>query len=252
MIVRRAALLLLLAPVLVRAQAWDANVFSGLKARLAEFPAPASPASQPVPAQADPDAALRALFAHPLIAGASVSAGFKAESPGRRAARKLGTDAGVASVAVAGAAGASQAQRLTDENLAAASVVIGADLFFWDSRRDCKAGLDAVDEVFKRLAARKTPAIIGTVPGEDCGLNEKIARACAAADSCAVLDLASSYAKAAKEGADLDGTHYTLRELQPDGLHLSDAGSELMARAVLDAGRVLTAPSPLDKKGNIR
>lgn len=237
----------LLTPSAARAQAerdWESSVFAALRARLAVTPAPPVPAASPAPP--DPDARVRALFSHVLIAGASVSAGFRAESPGRRVAERFGAGGSVVSVAAPGAAAASQVPRLTDARLAAASVVVGVDLFFWDARRDCAPGLAAMDDLFRRLAVRGTPAIVGTVPGGgDCGaaLNAKLARACSPARDCFLLDLAALYAKAAADGADLDGRHLTLRELQPDGLHLSDAGSELLARALLAAARGSPAPA---------
>ena len=245
---------LLIAPSLARAQAplaWDADVFSSLKARLADTPAPATPASQPAAAAApDPDARARALFQHPLIVGASVSSGFRAETPARKIARLFGTNDAVVSLAVPGASGAHQVEGLTDERLAAATVVVGVDLFFWDTRRDCAAGIAGVDELFKRVAPRKTPLIVATVPAlhaplglgpkDDCReqLNPKIAKSCKQDPACVLLDLNALYAKAAADGGvDLDGKHVAFRDLLSDGLHLSDAGSQLVARAILDAVR---------------
>lgn len=245
---------LLLAPSLARAQvatplAWDADIFSALKARIAESTSPSTPASQPAPPAApDPDARARALFQHPLIIGASVSSGFRAESPARRLARRFGTDDAVVSLAVPGASGARMVQELTDERLAAATVVVGVDLFFWDAQRDCAAGLAGVDELFKRITPRKTPLIIANVPAlhapmglgpkDDCReqLNPKIAKSCKEDPTCVLLDLNGLYAKAAADGGvDLDGKRVAFRDLLSDGLHLSDAGSQLVARAILNA-----------------
>jgi hypothetical protein len=219
-----------------------------LAERLAEIPAPPTPASRPAAAAADPGARARALFARPLIIGASVSSGYRAESPARRLARSFGTDGAVVSLASPGASGANQVRGLTDERLAAASVVVGVDLFFWDAQRDCAAGLAGVDELFQRVEKRRTPLVIANVPSlhapfglgpkDACRdrLNTKIEKACREDAACVLLDLNGLYAKAAKDGSvELDGRKVPVRELFSDGLHLSDAGSRLMARAILDA-----------------
>ena len=254
--IRAWATALFLSPSLALAQtaaplAWDADIFSALKARIADLPAPSAPASQSAPPAApDPDARARALFQHPLIIGASVSSGFRAETPARKIARQFGTNDAVVSLAVPGAAGAHQVEDLTDERLAAATVVVGIDLFFWDTQRDCAAGLAGVDELFKRVAPRKTPLIVATVPamhaplgiggGGDCRdqINPKIAKSCKEDPTCILLDLNALYAKAAADGgADYDGKHVAFHDMLSDGLHLSDAGSQLVAQAILNAVR---------------
>jgi len=201
-----------------------------------DLPAPPpAPASVPAPA-ADEDAALRALFARPLIVGASISSDFRTASPGRRLARRLGTEDALVSKARAGASGAAIVAALADEDFARASVVVGVDLFFWDSVRGCDAGLAAVDDLFARDKPRRTPLVIGNIPAlreSSCRerLNARIAAGCKAAPACALLDLDAMYKEAAAAGgADLDGRRHALSEILPDGLHLSDVGSELVAR----------------------
>ena len=252
--IRAWATALFLSPSLALAQtaaplAWDADIFSALKARIADLPAPSAPASQSAPPAApDPDARARALFQHPLIIGASVSSGFRAETPARKLARRFGTNDAVVSLAVPGASGARMVQDLTDERLAIATVVVGVDLFFWDAPRECAAGLAAVDELFKRIKPRQTPLIVATVPalhapmgiggGSDCRdqLNPKIAKSCKEDPTCVLLDLNALYAKAAADGGvDVDGKRVAFRDILSDGLHPSDAGSELVAHAILDA-----------------
>ena len=234
---------LLLAQSLACAQTsldWNADAFPAMEDRLAQIPAPPAPPAQPA-GPADPDARARALFRKPLIIGASVSSGYRAESPAHRLARRFGSADAVVSLADQGASGARMVQELTDERLAAATVVVGVDLFFWDAQRDCNAGLAAVDGLFRRLEPRRTPVVLGNVPpirGGSCGrrLNEKIENACANDSSCVLLDLNRLYENiVADGGAEIDGRRYTLRSLQPDGYHLSDAGSELVSRAILDA-----------------
>jgi hypothetical protein len=250
--IRTLAIATFLAPSFAAAQtAWDGDIYSVLKARIAEAPAPSAPAAQAAPPAArDPDARARALFRHPLIIGASVSSGFRAETPARKIARQFGTNDAVVSLAVPGAAGAHQVEGLTDERLAAATVVVGIDLFFWDTQRDCAAGLAGVDELFKRVSPRKTPLIVATVPamrvplgiggGGDCRdqINPKIAKSCNEDPECVLLDLNALYAKAAADGgADYDGKRVAFRDMLSDGLHLSDAGSQLVAQAILNAVR---------------
>lgn len=246
-------LAMLLAPLAGVAQttpnlSWDADVFAALKERIADTPAPSAPASQPAAsAVPDPGARARALFQHPLIIGASVSSGFRAETPARKLARRFGTNDSVVSLAVPGASGAAQVQGLTDERLAQATVVVGVDLFFWDTQRDCPAGLAAVDELFKRM--KDKPLIVANVPalhgplviggsGSACRdqLNPKLAKSCREDSACVLLDLNGFYEKAAADGGvTVDGKRVAFQDLLSDGLHLSDAGSQLVAQAILDA-----------------
>jgi len=240
---------LLLAPAFARAQAttplaWDADVFAAMRGRLAESDTPPTPTSRPT-APEDPDARARALFARTLVVGASVSSDFRTASPGRRVARRLGTEGSLVEKARAGASGASIVPTLTDDDFATATVVIGVDLFYWDSRRDCAGGLAAVDAFFKLAAVHRTPVVIGNVPALRAGpfggggacrdpLNARIAAACAAAPGCALLDLDKLWSQAAAAGGlKIDGRRYTSAELLPDGLHPSDVASESIAERIV-------------------
>lgn len=202
-----------------------------------------------VRAQGDPDARARELFARPLIIGASVSASFRAPSPGHLLAQRFGGSA--LSRAVPGAAGALQVARLDPAEAAAASAVVGLDLFFWDSRRDCGAGLAAVDGLFRKTGA--TPVVLGNIPsfglpeagdGSSCReqLNARLAAACSAAPDCALLDFDALWRRAVSPGIEHGGRLLHLGDLLADGLHLGPDGSAAAAESLL---RLLRGPRPV-------
>jgi hypothetical protein len=221
------ALLILLSVAHPQPLAWDADAFSALKARLVDEGTVPPPTAAP----ADLDAAAHALFARPLIIGASVSADFRAPSPGRLLTERSGGT--LTLLARSGATGASQVALLTPAALAGATSIVGLDLFFWDTRRDCAAGLAAVDELFTR--AGSVPVIVGNIPplpgDHDCraALNARLAAACSAAPSCLLLDFDALYREAAGPGIELDGRRLGLSDLLADGLHLNSDGSRVVA-----------------------
>lgn len=226
--------------------AWDADPYPSLRAELANVAAARIQGAPRVSlAQAPDESRARALFSRPLIIGASVSAGARAESPGHLLARRFGGTA--RTHAWPGATGAALLTGLADADMRGASAVVGLDLFFWDARRDCGQGLAAVDAFFARAAAAPVPVIVGNIPplgmlaappdASACRerLNAAIAAACASSSGCVLLDLAAFYAEAAASGVVLDGRRLGLRELLPDGLHPNADGSRAIAQRLLRA-----------------
>ncbi|MFI5362417.1 MAG: SGNH/GDSL hydrolase family protein [Elusimicrobiota bacterium] len=220
---------------------WDDGGYAAFKDRLQDSPSPSTPQSKPV----GRDAFAKPLFQKTLVVGASVSSDFKTASPGRRVARRLGTEAELVERARPGATGAEIVSTLTDADFAKASVVVGIDLFFWDSRRDCQTGLVAVDLFFKKAAEHRTPVVVGNIPalrtglfgiGGSCreALNARIASACS--ENCVLIDLDRLWTQAAKNGSLIvAGRKLSTSELLPDGLHLSPEASELVADRIFDA-----------------
>lgn len=235
-----ALLLFWTAPCQAQIPAWELDL-PALKSLFAD-PPPAQAGLPAAPQEARPP--LDRLFAHTLVVGASISADLKTASPGRLLARKAGAESSLVSIARAGAPGSEVVAALTASHVKAATVVIGVDLFFWDSTRGCASGLAAVDSFFEMTRAPCAPVVIGNIPAlrtngdRPCReqLNLRIAAACKAAPACFLLNLDRMFQDASSPAGLLsDGRRYTLDDILSDGLHLSAAGSRLVARRIEEA-----------------
>lgn len=185
------------------------------------------------------------LFERPLILGASVSANYLAESPGLKLAKRYWTaKQQIASRARSGAKGRDQVKGLGAADLRGYSAIIGVDLFYWDGRDlayrwsdyfedTCAPSVQAAKRFLLAAPAAKVPTVLGNIPlGNSCAkkLNEVLAQNCRAGNRCYVLDLASILSRLQRaRGLDYQGKHYALKELLPDGLHVSDVASSYLA-----------------------
>jgi hypothetical protein len=199
-------------------------------------------------APAPAEAALARAFRRPLILGASVSADYRAPSPGRLLARRFSA-LSVATVAWPGAHSSSILAALPDQTLDSATVVVAVDIFFWDAARAGAARApELVKAFFDRLGPRRLPLIVGTVPplrlpygvagspatGESRdAFNAEIRRLCGLTAGCAVVDLDRLYADAAAGRPLADGRPHRPESLTADGLHPNLEGSELIAAEIL-------------------
>lgn len=105
------------------------------------------------------------LFAHPLVLGASISAGYGTRDGGIGAvlAKSINPEAKILNKALSGATSVQSTSHL-DLSKFDPSVVLGLDLFFWDAAR-MKTG-KAFEANTKKLftAFKDTPMIIAKVP----------------------------------------------------------------------------------------
>lgn len=186
--------------------------------------------------------AIRAVFEKPLIVGASVSADFKTESPGKRLSRRYTTDPKIRTVAEGGVPGVVLEPRITDDTVSDRTIVIGIDLLFWDStRRSADPSLDALHRVMEKVARYHLPIVLGNVPSilgplqfSRTALNDEIVKVCRAYDRCHLFDADGLFQRIQREGGlTIAGRKYTPRELQPDGLHLSPVAAEHLADLIL-------------------
>ena len=178
------------------------------------------------------------LFAKPLITGASISADWASLSPGKRLAERLAKSPDIRVIARGGQTGASVLAGVTPTVLKDRSVIVGFDLFFWDSTRASVApSLKALKTLVAQAQANNIPLLIGDIPELVPGhqpmrrqLNEAIYSACGAAKNCFVIPLDELYQKISKDGfVEIKGKKYSFFDLVPDGLHIGNVAGDYLA-----------------------
>jgi hypothetical protein len=186
------------------------------------------------------------LFSKPLIIGASVSADWASLSPGKRLSYRHTDRANVLTIAKSGHPGIDVLRDVTDKKLEGRSIVIGFDLFFWDSgRADATETLTAMRKLVKRTGELGIPLVLGDIPELIPGyqpirreLNQMIHRACDSEPHCTVIRLDDLHKQVMRDRAlTIKGKKYTFRELVPDGLHIGDVAGEFLADHVHEAIR---------------
>lgn len=179
------------------------------------------------------------LLKTPLIVGASVSAGHNGVmSPGKNLAIKYTPADQIRTLAANGRTGRDSLRRLTEKDLQGRSLVIGVDLFFWDTARSTPAeSLPAVRRMVELSQKLDVPLVLGDIPAlfppfqpHLQALNQEIHAACKKSARCAILPLHGIHQKAQADGYILyRGKRYPPHELLPDGLHLSALASDFLA-----------------------
>jgi hypothetical protein len=189
-------------------------------------------------------------FEKPLIAGASISADFKTKSPGKRLAERFTDAAKITTVAQSGAPALQIEPRITSELLSSHTLLIAMDLFFWDSTQgDPAPSLAALDRLLEKAEQAGIPLILGDIPAlipigqsSRSALNRALREKCVRAQQCYLLPLDSIHRTLIEEGSiSFEGAKYTLREVMPDGLHLSDVGARYLADRM---AALLQSPAP--------
>lgn len=186
------------------------------------------------------------LFSKPLITGASISADWASMSPGKRLAERLSPKTDVRVIARGGQPGASVLNGVTPAVLKDRSIVIGFDLFFWDSTRaSADAGVRALKTLIANAEKAGVPVVIGDIPELIRGhqparkeLNQMIYRACKSAKNCYVIPLDALYQRISKDGfVEIKGKKYSFFDLVPDGLHIGSVAGEFLADLVYETIR---------------
>jgi hypothetical protein len=182
-------------------------------------------------------------FYKPLITGASVSADYSTTSPGKRLALRYTPPENIRTIAHPGTPGRLTQAEVTDAVLADRTIVIALDLFFWDSTLPSSSAIPSLESFFARIARRRVPLVIGNVPellparqpGREA-LNTRLRELCRATPGARLVDLEALHQKVLREGfIPHAGRRYTIRELVPDGLHLSAPASDYLADRLLEA-----------------
>lgn len=192
----------------------------------------------PMSANADNDKFLEKLMAKPLIVGASVSADRATPSPGKRLALRYTTPSEIKTIAVGGMPSIKVLPSVKTKDLQDRSIVIGLDLFFWDSTlASPTASIQALGKLMEEAKGLKLPVVIGEVPEllpgmqpSRVAINQAIHKQCTSTKNCYVMKLDTLLKQVLSDGyLSVKGRKYTLPELVPDGLHLGPVAGEHLA-----------------------
>jgi hypothetical protein len=184
-------------------------------------------------------ALLSCLLAHPLIVGASMSAGLEAEDPGTLLTRSVAPQAIVVNRARRHAPSADSLALVREGEIEASSLVIGLDLFYWDSFGDCSQAVARVRAFARLLDEKGARAAIGNIPvqgGACAGAVSKALAATCVKSRCVVVDLRALSEKAERNGGLEIGAKFIPKsELYADGLHPTKLGSQVIAAGLGEA-----------------
>jgi hypothetical protein len=189
-------------------------------------------------------------LSHTLIVGASISYGYDSVSGGTQPdpvtilATRYHQQSGIIKRTAPGKNSGEILNLIQPSDLPKASITIGLDLFFWDSVLqwgECDAAVARVNTVYTEVHAKRIPWVLGRVPDlgfrQNCmsALNQKIDQLCSQDSKCRLIDFPKIVDQIKRDGGiKLNGTFYTPKEIQPDGVHLSRVASEWVAD-LLDA-----------------
>lgn len=200
---------------------------------IGSFSAQAAESAQPVNS-------LEKLMQRPLILGASVSADRATASPGKRLALRYTKPTEIKTVAIGGMPSTKVLPSVSSKDLADRSIIIGIDLFFWDSTLQTPtASVEALKKLIAQAERMNVPLVVGEVPELIPGMqpsrvaiNQAILKQCESSKNCYVMKLDSLLKQVLRDGyLNFKGRKYTLRELVPDGLHIGPiAGEEIANR----------------------
>lgn len=182
---------------------------------------------------------LKILLQKPLIIGSSTSADRISQSPAKKLSLDYTSLENIKKITRNGSGGFKILKDLHSIDLSDRTVIIALDLFFWDSTLKSSLNLsyEQMERLIKMAEERGIPLIIGNVPELLPGfqparqyINEAIAKTCYINKNCYMFDMEALLKKLREEGyLTFSGKRYLLTELIPDGLHLSAAGSALLA-----------------------
>lgn len=190
------------------------------------------------------DEAINKAMQRPLIVGASVSADWKAKSPGKLLALKYTKDSDIKTIAVGGRSGRDVLKNVNATDLKDRTIVIGLDLFFWDATLKSSAeSLTAMNKLLASVRELDIPIILGEVPlllpgmqPQAATINAALHKACQDYDKCTVVPFTSMLFKVLAEGSlQYQGKRYALRELIPDGLHIGPVASQYIADSIYES-----------------
>lgn len=179
-------------------------------------------------------------FERPLIVGASVSDDWNTKSPGKRLGLRFGPLSNITTIAQGGIQGRQLISRISDESLSDRTSVVAIDFLFWDSTDSNAAeSVKALERLVALAGKRKLPLILGDIPELLPGrqslrpeLNAALRSICALNPHCLLMPLDKIHEQAVKNGLTINNRKYSIHELIPDGLHLSEPASEYLANQI--------------------
>lgn len=174
----------------------------------------------------------------PLIIGASISANYGTDSPSRRLALRYTEPNQITTHAFGGNPGIKVLESLNEDILKDRTVILGMDLFFWDSALpNPTASVSAIKNLVAKAKKKDIPIVLGEVPELIPGrqpqrskINDTLKDVCDDYKKCYLIPFIDLHRKVIRErGISIDGKLYTFKELVPDGLHLSDLAGDYLA-----------------------
>lgn len=182
------------------------------------------------------------VFKRPLIIGASVSDDFQTDSPGKELAFRYTKPSEIKTIAKNGRQGKDTLQLVNLNTLKDRTVIIGVDLFFWDSTKpNPKESIKALNKLISQARERDIPIVLGDIPTllpqfqpSALNLNKELLQTCRDYEKCYILPLHDILHAVLADGYLVHREKkYTLEELIPDGLHLAKPASEYLADRIL-------------------
>ncbi|SFM82829.1 hypothetical protein [Nitrosomonas communis] len=178
------------------------------------------------------------LLQKPLITGASVSADWGTLSPGKTLALRYTEKSNIKTIAFGGQPGQEVIKEIQSNDFKDRSIIIAVDFFFWDSTLpEINNSIKALEKMISQASNLNLPIVLGEIPellpGRQINrirLNQEIATKCASYKQCFLMPFDQLHRQVLKEGfLEIKGRKYSMRELVPDGLHLSQPTTEYLA-----------------------
>ncbi|HEX4923824.1 MAG TPA: hypothetical protein VFV50_07050 [Bdellovibrionales bacterium] len=188
--------------------------------------------------------AVRRALRAPLVVGASVSAEYATKSPARRAMGILGIeDRALTKFAKFGARAKALLPLVNYELVQRHTAVIATDVVFWDTLSwNAASTVAALQDFGARIDELAIPVVLGTAPllknhWFQPGLkqvNAAVREACETFENFHLLDLERIYETIrSQNGFSIGGRYYSVADVAPDALHLSNAACEFVAYEII-------------------
>ena len=181
---------------------------------------------------------LKSLLARPLITGASVSADWSSFSPAKKAALRVTPAKNIRMIAFGGTPGIRIWPRVRGEDLVDRTLIAAVDFFFWDSTLPSPTeSIETLHDLVGCARKLEVPLVLGEIPELLPGrqpnrarLNREIADAASTSPLVRVMPFDRIHREILRTGAiHYRGRAHSLRELVPDGLHLSEVAGDYLA-----------------------
>ncbi|HYX36179.1 MAG TPA: hypothetical protein VE954_24010 [Oligoflexus sp.] len=183
-----------------------------------------------------------ALLAKPLITGASVSADWSTASPGKTLALRYTGKSHIKTIAFGGRTGRDVIKEIKPKDVQDRTIIMAVDFLFWDSTlTEAEPSIKALENLMSQASNLSLPIVLGEIPELLPGrqvqrqrLNQEITQRCASYKQCFLMPFNQLHEQVSKDGyLEIKGRKYSMKDLVPDGLHLSVPTSEYLADMML-------------------
>ncbi|MBC7396318.1 MAG: hypothetical protein H7333_02650 [Bdellovibrionales bacterium] len=173
-----------------------------------------------------------------------MSADWLAESPGRKLALRYTKPHHIKTIAFGGRPGLQVLKSVTKADLEDRTIIIGVDLFFWDSTLpSADASIKALHELVKQTQELDIPLVLGEIPEliperqpSLAVLNQALSKVSSIHGHCHLMLFNQLMHQILEDGhLHIRGRNYSIPDLVPDGLHLGEIAGEFLADRLLSA-----------------